>query len=110
MSKKVQVLIFHCDEKCFMSLVKRMNNKVAPEFGVTQIVSRIHQKNLVEKLLAIAVVGILPFENDLRKGGTVEKVCLTQCGDYVEAAKDSFSCVYSNDGTYDYPRTPENQL
>ena len=32
-SQKVQVVLFHADEKWFMALVKRMDNKCVPEFG-----------------------------------------------------------------------------
>ena len=108
--KSVQVLYFHIDEKWFLSLVVRMYGKVAPAFGCQPIYHRIHHKNSVDKILAICAVGIAPFENDLRKGGEAHKIEITRCGGMVEAQKDSFKRVYRDDGSYHYPKLPENRL
>ena len=64
-SKRIQVLLFHCDEKWFMSLVKRMHSEVAPDVGVTLIVSHISHKNVAKKLLVIVIFEVIPFKNDL---------------------------------------------
>ena len=66
--QKVQIVLFHADEKWFMSLVKRVCNKCVPEFGRCPVFNRIHHKNSVEELLAICAVAIVPFNNDLRLG------------------------------------------
>ena len=39
--------------------------------------NKIHLKKSVKKLLAISAVSIVPFNNDLRKGRTPKKICLT---------------------------------
>ena len=64
----------------------------------------------MEKLFAICAIAIIPFNNDIRLGGTAEKLCLTQCGGLVAATKDSYPRLYKADGTYTYPRDPEKQL
>ena len=109
-AQQIQVLLFHMDEKWFMSLVLRMHNKIAPFFGCHGVWNRIHHKKSIDKLLAIAVVGITPFENDLRKGGKAHKICLTRCGGMVKAKQDSYKRVYNQDGTYHYPKILENLL
>ena len=88
---KVQVLNFHVDEKWFMSLVYRMHIKVAPKFGCSPVHNRIHHRNSVEKVLTICAIGIVPFNDDIRNGGTAEKICITRCGGLVKASKDSYS-------------------
>ena len=58
----------------------------------------------------ICASGIAPFDNDLRKGGTAHKICMTRAGGEVAAKKDSYKRVYRDDGTYHYPRIAENML
>ena len=93
-----------------MSLVIRMYNKCAPQFGCQPVWHRVHHKNSIEKLLAICTVGIAPFENDLRKGGTAHKINIARCGGMVKATKNSYKRVYKPDGTYSYPKVPANLL
>ena len=107
---KVQLVYFHVDEKWFMSLVARMYNKIAPEYGCSPVYHRIHHKHSVKKLLTICAIAIDPWKNDLRRGDTAEKVCITRCGGEMKATEDSYSRVYVEDGSYTYPRLPENQL
>ena len=110
MAMKVQVFLFHMDEKWFMSLVLRMFGKIAPVFGCRGVWNRIHHKNNIDKLLAICAAGIAPHDNDLRKGGTAYKICLTRCGGMVAAQKDSYKRVYKSDGTWHYPKIAANLL
>ena len=93
-----------------MSLVIRMYGKVAPEFGRHPVFHRIHHTNSIDKLLAICAVAIIPFENDLRKGGEARKLLLARCSGMVKATKDNYKRVYKYDGTYGYPNLPENLL
>ena len=104
------MLLFHIDEKWFFSLVLRKFGKVAPFFGCQPVYNRIHHKNSVDKLLVVCAHAFAPFDNDLRKGGTAYKLKMTRCGGMVKAQKNSFKRVYRDDGTYHYPRLPENQL
>ena len=98
---KVQVWYFHVDEKWFMSLVLRMYNNIAPEYGCSPVFHRIHHKNSIGKLLVIYAIVIIPSNNDLQSGGTTEKVVyITLCGGMATATTDSYSRVYVEDGSY----------
>jgi len=60
--------------------------------------------------LAICTVKIVPFENDLCKGGTTHKINIARYGGMIKATKDSYKRVYKEDGTHNYPRVPANKL
>lgn len=100
----MKIVYIHIDEKWFMSLVLRLYNKCAPAFGCHPVWHRVHHKNSIDKLLAICAVAIVPFNNDLRQGGTAHKICIDRCGGDVIAQKDTYKRVYYEDGTYGYPR------
>ena len=93
-----------------MSLVARMYNKIAPEYGCSPVYHRIHHKNSVKKLVAIGAIAIVPWKNHLQRGGMEKKLYITRCGGKVKATKDFYPRVYTEDGSYTYPRLPENQL
>ena len=107
---KVKILLFHVDEKWFQSLVLRMNGKICPSYGACPVFNRIHHKNNIDKLLLICAMAIVPHGNNLRKGGKTYKLSMARCGGMVEAKKDTYKRVYNDDGTYYYPKIPENQL
>jgi len=48
--------------------------------------------------------------NDIEKGGVACKISLTRAGRMVKAQKDSYKRVYRDNGTYYYPKIPENKL
>ena len=107
---KVQIVLFHIDEKWFYSLVVRLFNKCVPQLGVQPVHNRIHHKNSLDKTMGICTVAIAPHNNDLRNGGEAKKITMTRCGGYETAKRDSFGRVYAPDGSYTMPRTPENRL
>ena len=93
--KKMQVLLFHTNEKWFMSLIIQMvYDKITPQFGCYNLWKYIHHINFIDKHLAICTVAIEPFDNDLQKGGKAFKVDITRCGDMDEAQKDSYKTLY----------------
>ena len=107
---KVQVVYFHIDEKWFYSLVIRMNNKLVPVWGVQGVWNRIHHKNAIDKILAICAMAFAPIDNDIRKGGRAKKLTITRSGGMKTAQKDTYPRVYNDDGTYCYPKDPDNIL
>ena len=107
---KVQIVYFHIDEKWFYSLVIRKFNKSVPAFGVEGVWHRIHHKNSMEKILAICAIAFVPFNNNIRDGGFSKKLTITRAGGNVKAKKDSYTREYNADGTYSYPKKPENLL
>ena len=109
-SKKVKIVYFHVDEKWFASIAVRMNGKICPSLGACPVYHRIHHKNNIDKLLLICVMAIVPHDNDLRKGGRTYKLSMARCGGMVTAKKDTYKRVYKNDGSYHYPKIPENRL
>ena len=72
--QKVQIILFHADEKWFCALVIRMYGKICPGFGVQQVFNRIHHKGSIGKLLVICALAIIPHNNDLRQGGGSKEV------------------------------------
>lgn len=72
--------------------------------------NRVHHKNSIDKLLAICCIGILPFGINLHKGGAAYKILLDWWGGKVVAQKNSYKCVYYDNGTYGYPKWPTNLL
>ena len=109
-ASKVQIVYFHIDEKWFYSLVIRKFNKCVPEFGVEGVWNRIHHKNSIDKILCICAIAFIPINNDMRQGGTAEKITITRAGGNEKAQKNSYSREYKEDGTYHYPKKPENLL
>lgn len=47
---------------------------------------------------------------DITKGGTAVPVSLVRVGRMVESKKNTYKCVYNDDGTYTYPRIKEHLL
>ena len=107
---KVQVLYFHIDEKWFYSLVVRMNQKSVPTYGVKCVWNHIHHKNNIEKILCICAMAFLPNDNDMRKGGRAEKICMTRAGGMTKATRNTYKRVYNADGSYTYPAREGNIL
>ena len=59
----------------------------------------------------VVVTGyILKDGNDIRKGGTVVPIAMIRVGKMIKAKKDSYKRVYREDGTYHYPKCPQNLL
>jgi hypothetical protein len=54
--------------------------------------------------------GFVPIDNDMTKGGRTEKVSLVRVGRMLPAAKDTYKRVYRENGSYHYPKIPENML
>ena len=102
-------MYFHVDEKWFHSIAIRKNGKICPSLGASPVFHRVHHKNNIEKLLLICAMAIVPRDNDLRKGGRTHKLSMARCGGMVEATKDTYKRVYRENGTYHYPKIPENR-
>ena len=73
-AKKVQVVLFHIDERWFYSLVIQKNNKCVPAFGVQGVWNRVHHKNAINKTLAIcAISSICATQQRHAEGWPLEK-------------------------------------
>ena len=93
-----------------MALVLRMYGKICPSLCAMPVFNCIHHKNNIDKLLLICAMAIVPHGNNLRKGGKTYKLSMARCGGMVKTTKDTYKRVYRDDGTYHYPKIPENQL
>ena len=77
-----QIMTLHLDEKWFHCLVVRSFNKMVPYFAVTPTYHNQHTKDSAEKTLCIASVGLLPQDNNPRKGGMSFLLDFTRAGQY----------------------------
>jgi hypothetical protein len=109
-SETVQIVLVHMDEKWFYAIVVRKNNKCIPFLGIDPHSVSVHTRTHIDKCMAIASTAFVPHDNDITKGGTAEKLSLTRVGYMKKAAKDSYRRVYHDDGTFTYPKIPENKL
>ena len=110
MEKAIFVLV-HMDEKWFYAIRTRTNCKVLTSIGLEQSDYRAHHKNHIGKEMYIVVTAyVLRDRNDITKGGTAIPVSLVRVGKMVTATKDSYKRVYRDDGSYHYPKRPENLL
>ena len=105
-----QILLTHMDEKWFYGIVVRKHNKVVPCFGCYPRSMSVHHKSHINKIMAIAVTGFAPINNNVKAGGFGYKVCLNRAGKMMVAKKDSYKRVYNDDGTYCYPKISGNKL
>jgi hypothetical protein len=64
----------------------------------------------VAEIFGLATTGFAPHNNNIEKGGIAHKILLTRVGQMQKAKKDSNKHVYKEDGTYHYPKIPENKL
>jgi hypothetical protein len=106
----VQILLVHMDEKWFWAIVVRMNQKCVPFLGIEPVNHEVHHKSSIDKIMGIASTAFAPYGNDITKGGTTYRVNLVRAGGMVAASRDSYKRVYRDDGTFHYPKEPENLL
>jgi hypothetical protein len=106
----LEVLFAHNDEKWIYTIVVRTHNKCVPVLGVFPVKQSVHHKSHIEKILALATTGFAPHNNNIEKGGVAHKISLTRAGRMQKAKKDSYKRFYQEDGTYHYPKIPENKL
>jgi len=108
--QEVQFVLVHMDEKWFYAIVTRRNNKYIPFMGIEPVNHSCHHKSHIYKVMGICSTGFAPIDNDMTKGGRTEKVSLVRVGKMLPAAKDTFKRVYRPDGSFHYPKIPENML
>ena len=109
--KKAVFVLVHMDEKWFYAIRTRSNCKVLTSIGLEQSDYRAHHKNHIGKEMYIVVTAyVLRDRNDITKGGTAVPVSLVRVGRMVEATKNTYKREYKDDGSYHYPKIPENIL
>ena len=98
------------DEKWFLSVVVRRQNKFVPFLGMANKVSySVQHKSHIHKEMYICSTGYLPHNNDITSGGEAFKISMERVGKMVEAKKDSYKRVYNDDNTaFTYPKVPQN--
>jgi hypothetical protein len=107
---KVQFVLFQDDEKWFYALVVRQHNKMVPFFGCMPDSHSVHHKSHIGKVMCLVTTAFAPHNNNFERGGRAYKVDCVRIGGMVKAKKDSYRRVYRNDGTYHYPKNPDNIL
>jgi hypothetical protein len=109
-AQAVQFVLFQDDEKWFYSLVVRTHNKMVPMLGCVPDTHSVHHKCHIGKVMCLVTTAFAPHNNNFETGGRAYKVDCVRIGGMVKAKKDSYRRVYRNDGTYHYPKIPENIL
>jgi hypothetical protein len=105
-----QVILAHTDEKCFFAIIIHRHNKCIPFFGVYPVNHAIRHKSHIDKMMVIASTAFEPKKNDVEREGLAHKVSFSRVGQWTKATKDPFRRVYRDDGSYHYPKLPENRL
>lgn len=107
--EKAIMVLCHMDEKWFYAVRTRCNTKVCTSIGLEPHDYYAHHKNHIGKEMYICMTAfVLENGNDIRKGGVAVPISMVRVGKMMEATKDSYKRVYRPDGTYHYPKTPNN--
>ncbi len=61
-------------------------------------------------MMVIVSFAFLPHNNDMAAGGVAKRVTCERIGRMAPAKKDTYKRVYKEDGSYHYPKTPNNLL
>ena len=105
------VVNVHMDEKWFYAVRARTNIKELTSIGLEGNYSRVHHKNNIEKTMYVVVTAYVPASgNDITKGGKAIPISCYRCVKMVKQSKDSYKRVYKDDGSYHYPKIPENLI
>lgn len=80
--------------------------------GVYPVQQAVHHKTHSEKILALATTVFAPYDNDIEKGGVVYKISFIRAGELAgnKGNKRQLQASVSRNGTYYYPKIPENKL
>ena len=107
---RIQMVLVHMDEKWFYASVRRTKNKQILSIGCELRHNTTHHLSHMHKVLIIAATGYIVKDNDIEAGGNAIRLCFDRAGRMIQAKKDSYKRVYYDDGSYSYPRIPENKL
>ena len=108
---KAIVVNIHMDEKWFYAVKARTNIKELTSIGLENNYSKVHHKNNIQKTMYIVVTAYVPMiDNDITKGGKAVPISCYRCVKMVKQSKDSYKRVYKDDGSFHYPKIPENLL
>ena len=109
--QKVRFVLLHLDEKWFYAYKRRCYNKILTSIGLTNKHVYVRNKSHIEKEMYVVATAFIPHENnDLTKGGKAVPIACIRCGELEVAKEDSHKRVYQEDGTFKYPKIPENRL
>ena len=108
--EQIQYVLVHMDEKWFYSIKTRTNCKVLTSIGLEPNDYYCHHKSYLGKIMYIVVTAYVPIDNDITKGGQAIPVACVRAGRDISAKKDSYKRVYRGDGSYHYPKVPDNLL
>jgi hypothetical protein len=95
------------DEKWFWQVVVLHRNlKRVPFFGIEPVKHGVQHKSHIDKTMGIASTTFIPKGNDMTAGS----VLCALTGRKVKADRNSYKRVYCDDGSYHYPKIPEDIL
>ncbi|KAL7577336.1 hypothetical protein ACA910_002073 [Epithemia clementina (nom. ined.)] len=106
----LQIVLVPMDKKWFWSIVVRRNLKCVPVLGIEPVQHGIQHKSHIEKTMGIASTAFVPTNNNMEFGGSAHLVSLTRVGQMMKATRDTYKHVYSDNGTYHYPKRAANLL
>eukprot|EP00978_Attheya_sp_CCMP212_P039543 scaffold206637_cov55-Attheya_sp.AAC.1 len=81
---------------------------MVPFFGCMLDSHSVHHNSHIGKVMCLVMTAFAPYNNNFEKGGCAYKVDCVRIGGMVKVKKDAYHRVYRNDGTYHYPRNPDN--
>eukprot|EP00957_Ditylum_brightwellii_P162552 12378598-Ditylum_brightwellii.AAC.1 len=110
MKRHIIITLSHSNEKWYWIVVPRTNDKHIPELGIEVADYHAHHKSHLEKCMYHATTGIIVKDNDITIGDKALMIANVLIGRIEKCKKDTFCCVYKEDGTHTMSRVPLNQL
>lgn len=106
--KNHQIVLMHMDEKWFYAIRNRTNTKVLTEIGLMPHDYHCQHKSHIHKIMYVVATAFVLNNNDIQQGGVCVPISCIRVGKMIPAMKDSYKRVYNNDGSYGFPKLPEN--